>query len=689
MSSSSHQAIYSQEQSKRGAEVGSIPAPKNSERREACRLNLNRFLSAYFPETTGLSEFCDDQRNAIQRIENAMLNGGRVLNLFPRGFAKTTISENAAMWGTLYGHRRFVPIIGADEHAAKDNIESIKTELMTNDLLEEDFPEIVLPVKHLENKAQRCRSQTILGELSHMQWGQDTVVFPSSKDKSGKWYDNAGAIITARGLTGRIRGMAHKRPDGTKQRPDFVIIDDPQTDVSAMSPAQVVKRLNLIRKGALRLGGHTTQIAAVMNATCIIDDDVADQLADHKKHPEWEGIRIPMLKKDAKEHDSLWMEQYAEIRRTYNPEDPYDRSRAIRDSNKFYKKNRKAMDAGAVATWEQCFSPDDELSAIQHAYNIRIDDGEDVFASECQNRPIRMHGSAEWLNASQICNTRTGTWTRFPNDVDVVGFHIDVQKRLLFWTAVGVSQDWRVFAQYGTYPEQSRRVWEYRTVRKTIAKVHQGLSEEKTIEKALTELIQTLRERVWTRQDGVELRADIGLVDGGYQAAAVRQAIENAKASQNVFVTFGRGVRASDVPLLQRKKVRGEIRSNDAAIPWLIKPDATIRGKRNAFLDTNACKTFLHRRILTDAGMAGSFELPKGEHRQYAMNLAASEYSTATEGPYGHVLEWKLLPGAPDNHWFDTTVGACVAASISGKVSFNPMTSRPTQKAARKRVSYL
>lgn len=684
----SSQSRYSREQSARGAEVGEIPPPKDPKRRDSCERDLAAFLQTYFPETTGLSPFCSDQLGAIQRIQNAMLKGGRVLNLFPRGFAKTTISENAAMWGTLYGHRKFVPIIGADEHAAKDNIESIKTELMTNDLLEEDFPEVVLPVNHLQNKAQRCRSQTVNGELTHMQWGQDTVVFASVKVNGG-WHKSSGAIITARGLTGRIRGMAHKRPDGTKQRPDFVIIDDPQTDVSAMSPAQVLKRLNLIRKGVLRLGGHTTQIAAVMNATCIIDDDVADQLADHKKHPEWEGLRIPMLKSDAKEHDSLWMEKYADIRRTYNPEDPHDRARAIEDSNKFYKKNRKKMDDGAVATWEECFDPENELSAVQHAYNIRIDDGEDVFASECQNKPMRTMGSADWLNASQICNSRTGTWTKFPACVDVVGFHIDVQKRLLFWTAVGVSSDWRIFVQYGTYPDQGRRHFEYRTARKTIAKIHQGLSEEKTIEKAVEVLVKDLKDRVWTRQDGIELKADIGLVDGGYQLAAVRQGIQNAKATHNVFVAFGRGIKSGDVPMLQRKKAKGEIRSTDPAIPWIIKPDATLRGKRNVFIDTNSCKTFLHRRILADAGTAGSFELPKGEHRTYAMNVAASEYSTPTEGPYGHVLEWKILPGAPDNHWLDTTVGACVAASISGKVSFNRVAPQKQERKGRKRVSYL
>jgi hypothetical protein len=610
-----------------------------------------------------------------------------VLNLFPRGFAKTTISENAAIWAILYGHRRFIPIIGADEHAAKDNIESIKTELMTNDLLFDDFPEAIAPVLHLENKAQRARSQTYKGEPTHIKWGVDTVVLPSIRDEANQWTISSGAIITARGLTGRIRGMAHKRPDGTKQRPDFVIIDDPQTDVSAMSPAQCTKRLNLIRKGVLRLGGHQQLISAVMNATCIMEDDAVDQLADHMKHPEWEGLRIPMLKRYADQHDKLWMEAYAELRRNYNPEDPHDRARAVESSNDFYRDNREAMDFGAIATWDECFSHGEE-SAIQHAYNILIDDGEDVFASECQNQPMRMSQGSGFLSAGDINRDRVGTWKLFPNDVETIGFHIDVQKRMLYWTVVGISKDFRIYPHYGCYPQQKTMNFEYRSAKLSIQQVHRGLSEEKSIQKALEVLLGELTATQWERQDGVKLPFDCGLVDGGYQVGSVREAIKAVGCATRVFVLFGRGVKAGDVPMMQRTKRKGELRSVDNAIPWTMQPDATVKGFRNVFDDTNSLKTFLHRRIATDAGRSGSFELPKGEHRRYCEHLASSEYATETTGPHGTLLEWKTLPGSPDNHWFDTTCGAIVACSVAGKVRFNqssPIAAEPKKK----RVSYL
>ena len=154
----SRQNIESSEERKRLMEVGEIPAVADPARRAFCEFDLLEFLRVYFPETTGLTEFSDEQKAAVLRIQIAMTQGaGRVLNLFPRGFGKTTISENAVLWALLYGHRRFIPIIGADEHAAKDNIESLKTELMTNELIQGDFPEVCVPVSHLENKAQRAR----------------------------------------------------------------------------------------------------------------------------------------------------------------------------------------------------------------------------------------------------------------------------------------------------------------------------------------------------------------------------------------------------------------------------------------------------------------------------------------------------------------------------------------------------
>ena len=686
----SAQLAYQKRQGAKAAAIPGVPPPKDPARREACYDDLSLFLRTYFPHSTGLKPFSEEHERAILRMQYAISRGGGVvLTCFPRGFGKTTISENTAIWATVYGYKKFVPIIGADKSAASDTISSLKFELTENELLEEDFPEVVLPFKALENKSQRCATQTHNGDLTHIRWSAEELGFAWIKDATDQFMVNSGATFRCLGITGRIRGMSIKTPDGKKQRPDFFILDDPQTDESAMSPAQCTKRMGIYQKSILRLGGHDTLLSGVINATVIEPDDMIDNLLSQERHPEVEGVRIPMLSSMADAHDELWLDQYAELRRTYNPEDPGDRRRAIEEANTFYKLNRDEMDAGAKATWEHCFAEvDGETSAIQHAYNILIDDGPRVFASECQNEPIQRHAMGlEFMSAKDICRERVGQHTLLPSKVEVIGLHIDVQKKALYYCVTGFSEDFSIYPiEYGIYPEQRSGRLSYNLLRSTLQSKYKGMSDELVIERAVQDLASLLMGKTYTREDKVQLRPEVGLVDGGYQSDAVQRGVTNTKL-RNLYVTYGRGVRAGDTPMMQLSKRSNERRSKDMFVPWRMLTDQNRRAVRYVLFCTNSVKTFLHRRIRTDAGENGSFMLPKGDHKEFAEHLSESEIPTETEGPYGRVIEWSPLPGNPDNHLFDNLVGSVVAASISGKVRFGEPVHQEVAK--RKKVSYL
>lgn len=688
----SKQLRYQAKKAEERMTVASLPPVKDWERREACKYDLSLFLRTYFPHSTGLKPFSDPHEQAILRMQMAILEGGSVvMTCFPRGFGKTTISENTAIWATLYGHRRFIPIIGADKGAATDSLSSLKSELTENELLEEDFPEVVKPFQHLDHKSQRATTQKLDGELTHIRWSAEELGFAWTQDKNGQYLPNAGALFRCLGITGRIRGMSVKLPDGTKQRPDFFILDDPQTDESALSPTQCEKRMSIYQKSILRLGGHQKLLSGIINATVIEPEDMVDQLLSQEKHPEVEGIRIPMLKSMSVAHENMWMDQYAHIRRTYNPEDPRDRRRAINDANEFYKNNRAAMDEGAEATWEHCYAEfDGELSAIHHAYNILIDDGPIVFASECQNEPITRHEAGmDFLSAKEILAYRTGQHEYLPAKVETLAFHIDVQKAALYYTVTGVTDNFDVFPiEYGMFPEQPGKKLAYANLRNTLAKKYPDMSDERRLSQAVQELSLHLACKFWKREDGVLLKPDIGLVDGGYQTDAVFTGIRESQLT-NVYVAFGRGHRATDTPMLQLARKSGERRSKDPYVPWRLMRDANRPGVRYVLFCTNSVKTFLHRRIRTDVGEKGHFLLPKGDHKDFAKNLSESEFPTEAEGPYGRIVEWSVRPGRPDNHLFDTCVGSIVAASLSGKVRFGDPMARVSGPKKRQKVSYL
>jgi len=689
-------AERSRERSKEAADIGPPPPVVDPERKEKCRFNLLEFLVVYFPGSTGKNPFSEDHERAIKSIEYAILKGGRYINAVYRGFAKTTISEHAAIWATVYGHRRYVVIVGATSDAATNNVQAIQNTLVNNNLLYEDFPEVCHPIKALDNKHQRCKTQSVNGELTAIEMTAGKIAYARVM-QNGKPADSSEAVIDAVGLTGQVRGLKHTRTDGVNQRPDFAIIDDAQTDESAASGPQTQKRIKLITRAIMKLAGHTTTMAAVINATVLECDDVIDQLLDHEKHPEWEGLRVPMVKKWSSRHDDMWLDDYKRIRQTYDPSIPGARGRAIEDATAYYKRRRKKMDAGAEISWEYCFDPDCEISAIQHAYNSLIDDGEDAFAAECQNQPNRADDSALDLLPVATVARLMNDYPRYmmPPNCRTITIGVDVHKALLYYTICAISDSFDIYIiDYGTWPEQRRRSFLLRTAKPTIQTEYPEFGEDEQIKRAVFDCMDNHMARDFYNAAGEKFNIKMGLVDGawGESSAAVRAAINLSKYATRVYPAFGRGIGANENPLLSYTQKDGEFRPPDASIPWRILPSKNP-GERHVQWDTNTVKSFLHNRLKTPRGAPGSMSFYKADrpHTLYAEHLLAEECHLI-DGKKRKANEWKLPSAKPDNHWFDCTNMAIAAGSMAGlsilnKPAQNPKQERRQARAKRKRVT--
>ena len=646
----------SRERTRKGSDIGEIPKVKNKARRNRCRNDLERFLVTYFPYSTGMSPFSDDHRRVIARIQDCLLRGGRFCNAVYRGFAKSTISENALLWATLYGHRRFVAIFAAEAGLADKAITSIKTELSDNDLLYEDFPEVCHAIRALEGKPQRCASQTYAGRRTHVQWKQDTVVLPAiDGSKAG------GSIITSKGLTGSILGLRHKAPDGRQLRPDFTIVDDPQTRESAKSPVQCKARLDILKKSVMKLSGHKTSMACVVNATVIQDDDMVDQLLDPAKNPGWQCERIPMVREWSKRHEDLWLDKYATLRKTFAKDVIGDQARAHKEANEFYLANRDEMDAGCKVSWESCFDPECEHSAIQHAYNALIDDGEEVFMSEFQQQPLKDAATTGGITTDDIRSrvVNVGRWV-VPRGLDTLTAFVDVQQQLLYWAVVAWGHQLRGhLVAYGAYPDQGRAYFTLRDAKKTLSKAH-GANVEAAIHAGLEELAAMLLEREFSREnDDAVLRVGQLFIDANWAQTqgVVRDFARRSKWGPRVLPTHGRFVGATSATLSDKAPDRGErIGAN-----WRT---STIQRQRHVLFDTNAWKTFVATRMKLPVGDPQGFTIHTGTHDMLAEQLA-SEVPVRAESKMRIVDEWRLIPGR-DNHLLDCVVGTAVAASYSG-----------------------
>ena len=659
-------AERSREQSRQAAEIG--PAPQRDEALyERYRFNLWLFLAECFPESLGISPLSDDHRRIIGRLQETILSGGQELVIMPRGFVKSTICECAAIWAAGYGHRSFFVPLAATDEMAKLALDSIQYELETNERLMSIFPEVCHAARALEGVPQRARKQTIEGKRTRIEWSTKRVVLPTVEGFAG-----SGAIIWPRSIVSKgLRGTRFKRPDGRQARPDFVLGDDLQTDDSADSAAQTVKRMNTLNKTVLRLGSHRSKLAIVIVGTIIQPGDLLDQLSDQKKHPAWRTIKVPMLKTLSKAHDE-WLGKYAEIRTSYNPKDDADKARAEREANEYYAANRERMDAGAEASWASCYN-DHELSAIQHAYNIWIDTSEEAFMAECQNEPVRDTGGLAMLTADEICRKQSDFERGIvaAENVLLTAF-VDVHPGILYcevWAwQPNFSGD---MVESFTLPDQRRKYFAHRSITRRLKHLFLGRDAEATATAALDALLHGsetlgivgLMRREWQRSDGVPMRIRCCLVDAnGELRDVVVRVLSRSPFAASLHPSFGKGITARNAPMSSWP----DARKQQAGPEWLFtKPrPGEVQG---VIYDTNYWKARFHRGLALPKGSQGALQLHKAkptEHRLAADHYLAEKPTEVTVGSRS-VLEFALKPGA-DNHRLDCAVGNMVAASRCG-----------------------
>lgn len=686
----SRQARYERKKTAETADCGPIDTSRiDTERRKLCERDLFTFLVSYFPFSTGLRPFSEDHRRVIQRMQSCILYGGRYANIVYRGFAKTTITENSAIWAVLYGHRRFPAIFAANSGAARGIILSIKRELAENDLLADDFPGVCQPIRALEGKSQRCASQTCDGLPTFIEWTADRIALPWITGS-----DAGGAIIAAHGLTSSILGMKHKLPDGTQQRPDFAIIDDPQTREIAFNPSQVEKRIGIIKASILKLAGHRQEIACVVNATVSAEDDVPDHLLDRKKSPSWQSERIPMVKSWSSAHETLWLGQYAEIRHGFNPELPGDYLRARRAANEFYKKNREEMDSGCEISWEWCYkeiadSDDDvpELSAIQHAYNQLIDDGPDVFASECQCDPLKPTDQADMQLTKELLTSKVTSLPRntVPQESSFITAAVDVG-RILWWVVVAWKSDFTGHVlDYGTYPNQPGGYFTNTSAKRTIKRAHPGMGEEAALRAALDAVHGELSEKAWYRTDGTVMKLDRCCYDANWMSDVVYSWAESSKNGSLILPSHGKFYGASSRLMIADYKLDpGERRGPT----WLYTRGRNKSRLRHLLIDTNASKSFVAKRLESAVGDQGSltiFHDPHG-HAMLFDHLTA-ETCILAQTSIRAAYEWRQTPNR-DNHWLDAVSMSAVAASFAG-AKLGAMVSLRKTKKRHIKASYL
>jgi len=656
-----------------GRDIGELPRPANLALRTAARRQFRVFAESYFPETFHL-DWSVDHLRVMERIEHAVLSGGLFALAMPRGSGKTSLAETACLWAILFGHREFVFLIGSDESHAAEMLESIRTELEQNERLAADFPEACYPIARLDGIPNRCAGQLYAGVRTHIGWTAREIVLPTL-DPAG-WLEDpelrehvlpsgqalcSGAIIRVAGITGRIRGTKFKRPDGRSVRPSLVVIDDPQTDESARSTAQCLQRESILTGAVLGLAGPGRKIAGIMPCTVIRPGDLADRILDRQQHPEWQGERTRML--DAFPAEEVLWQRYAELRA-----DSLRQHGDLRLATEFYAQHREAMDAGAVATWPQRYHPD-ELSAVQHAMNLKLQD-EAAFFAEYQNQPLRsaLPGSGDLTTADVLSRLNRRPRGEVPQTTRVLTAHLDIQQSVLFYLVVAWSDGFSgAIVDYGTYPEQPLQWFTLASLPVSLqSRCPAGSPLESVLYQGLEQLVLHLCAREWLSDTGDAHRLARVLIDAnwGQSTNMVYEFCRQSPFAAQLMPAHGRFIGPAHIPLSEHERRPLERIGTE----WKIVRNPARRPIPYCVFDTNWWKTFCLRRLKTGPGSPGAltvFGRSEQEHQLLA-HMLTSEYRVPTQGRGRTVDEWLLRPDRPDNHWWDNLVGAAVAASIEG-----------------------
>jgi hypothetical protein len=646
------------EASAEGRDIGSIPPVKNPPRRERSRGDLRFFCEQYFPQRFDMP-WSQDHLTVIAKTESAALRGGLFGEAMPRGSGKTSITEVSVIWVGVHAHHLMSAVLAAIKDRGVEILDSIKVELENNERLGEDFPEVCFPIRALEGITNRCAGQLCCGRRTEITWTQHKIVLPTIARSSA-----SGVIIKVGGLTGAdVRGMKHTRQDGYVVRPSFVMIDDPQTDATARSRTQNETREKLLQGAVLGMAGPGKQFSAVLTCTVIRPGDMADRILDRTMHPEWNGVRTKMVYAFPT-NEKLW-DEYARIR-----------AEGLRANDggaaatAFYKKNRKAMDEGAQVAWPANYEKD-ELSAIQHAMNLKLRD-EAVFFAEYQNEPMKDHADSELLTADQIAVKVNGLEAgKIPVAANYLTLFLDPHDKLIWYALVAWGDGYAGWlVDYGAYPDQHRRYYTMRTAQRTLARACPGAGREGAILAALRECEKLLLAREYRRDDGVPMRIAMALVDSGWETDTVNAYVRSSPSAV-LLPSKGVAVTASSTPWEERTKKAGQRLGHH----WKL---AAIPGAKGRYVqhDANYWKTFLHQRLAVPMGDPGCLSLygrlrSDGQpanlqlHRMLADHLTA-EYRVKTSGQRGSLDEWKQARSKADNHLLDCVVGCCVAASLLG-----------------------
>jgi len=512
--------------------------------------------------------------------------------------------------------------------------------------------------------------QTYDGEKTYITVQKDKIIFPIIEGSAA-----SGAVIQVKPKD-NVRGTIVKVKEGPMMgkvlRPDLIIMDDLQTDVDAANPRTVAKIVRHVKKSIMRSGGHSRSLAAMFTATPIQPGDVPHHFYFNERS--WEVVSYKMLTSLPRNMD-WWLGDYKNTLMNFDRRTPGSRTQARLDACKLYKDNWDMANEGAEASWEWAYEWDDdpptELSAVQHAMNILIEEGIEVFESECQTKLEDVDSTSGYSRCPKdiIVSKQTNRpRMTVPLHSRKIVTHVDVQGEFLCFMTVSSPNHFEPeIINYGIWPQTHRLRWEKRSLEGMAAKYPGPL--ELRIYQAVIDFTNILAEQEFMREDGVPQYHDLILVDTRWQTEEVNRALRDSKHANLLKGHFGQGVNAKDKPMSSRTYSKAcRVHHYCVTIPSPTSRQEALHS------DINFFKTKIHDGFRLRLGLPGSISVFKEEYKEQHQILADHLWSERPREDYFEKEKRKKVlwsEAEADNELLDNLVGCCAGLMSMGVIIQN------------------
>lgn len=629
-----------------------IPACADPARRQRLEADVFAWLKFYF-EDIFEHDFPEQQRTMIAALLTALSEGGDQAIAASRGEGKSTTAECVLIYCVLTGRIKFAIIFAGTGEDAKANLAAIKERLEDNERLLADYPEVCVPIAALEGVPQKAHSMICRGvrpdngkpfgpESCRFTWCGKQIILPRVPGSRA-----AGAVIATRGLDAAVRGV---KVGGKSLRPDLVVIDDPDTDETVNNlEEQGVKLEKKIERNIGGLGGQKRPLARVMLTTVQRRGCVSDRFTDPKVKQSWRGKRFRFLLARPERMD-LW-DEYVQLKKADWENAADDKPTKLAEV--FYKKQRQAMDAGALVAnpWRK---PDGQLSALQYYFDFVAKNGPEAAATELDNDPPEEAGPIEsGITASRVQKQRSGFPRReIPPGCTLLTMGVDVRKIGLHWVVLAwdLARLLIYVIDHGVFETTG-----------TIYGSDEGL--DLAIRRAILGHLEDSRGRY-------ALPIDLTLVDAGWQTADVYAACAEAGLGVMPIMGFGKSAGCVQTSFHEQQRRTIDKKPGDG---WFLSRKGTVW---LVCADADRWKSFLHDRLMTAAGKPGYLSLfgaasvpgqrmtddDRAQH-SFAHHVTAE---VLVEEPVKGILKRYWKTKSPNNHFLDAAAYACCAANMKG-----------------------